>query len=138
MSCRRSRRLKGPVFETGPCAGYRLTLRADGTAEYTGEKKVPSIGSRRGTLDKERFTHLALLIREIGVDQLNFRTKARSNSWSCVQNDGEGPIEISMTFANGQTACVVDEDPMTAFSAPELLTVVEREIDRMNDFVQWQ
>lgn len=92
---------KGPAFYTGPCAGYELTLRSDGTAAYSGENNVPVLGKQVGLFDVKDFRRLAALASEIRFEswESDYRPVVKKAGFTCIRLDGEMPVTVSITVA---------------------------------------
>ena len=124
-----------PVNLTGPCAGYTLILRSDGSAEYRGHEHVPLIGRYVGRVNAEPFRRLARLANEIGVDQWPSDVLPKSKSgWVCVTMDGELPVTVSVRWLNHQQRVRFDPDRQN----PVWLTIFVEEIDKLGQAIDWK
>lgn len=57
----------------GECPVYEVTIRADGTFEYVGEKYVERQGEYTGSVNRRSFNKLAELVKEVGFMDLEER-----------------------------------------------------------------
>ena len=127
----------GPIFHTGPCAGYRMTLRSDGSAEYEGVEHVPMLGKRTGRIDRKFFQRLGRLAEEIGFASWEDDYPAqqrKSAQWVCVSLDGEGPVFVTVVSPSGSKTIRHEQD---VGAGPAWLAVFEREIEDAAVFIEW-
>lgn len=128
---------KGPVYMTGPCAAYSMTLGANGTAVYVGKENVPVIGRRTGTIPHDDFQHLARLAVEMRFETLAARYEPKSSleGWACVTMDGTPPVTLSISRPD-KTITVWHNQNGPA--GPEWLGVFERELDGVANKIAWR
>jgi hypothetical protein len=127
----------GPIFHTGRCAGYRMTLRSDGSAEYEGVDNVPMIGKRTGRLDHDIFRRLGRLAEEIGFASWEeyYPPQQKSANWVCMSMDGEGPLSITVVTRSGSKTIRHEQNVEVG---PAWLAVFEAEVERAAESISWR
>lgn len=109
----------------GPCPAYRLTLRNDGTAAYTGIAEVERLGTYKGTFKRRDFARLSKLL-------LSLKYFEMKDQYSIPVTDQP---RVITSFSVGKKRKMVEN---YGDSGPAGLRRIETAIDSMAKRVKWE
>lgn len=120
------------TLERQPCFGfcpvYTLTIHGDGRVEFNGQQNVEAMGEQTATIDPAAVQALA--------DEMDAAGYFTWNDAYMTQDVTDLPYVISsITLSDGTTKRI--EHYHGDFSAPEMLTALEDQIDAVADTAQW-
>lgn len=111
----------------GTCPIYKVTVEADGTVTYMGERFVVVEGEQRSKISQSQVRRLARELEKI--DFLSLQDSYTNMSATDM------PSAITTLRLNGEVKTVVHYHG--DFSAPEKLTRLENLIDEITSSAQW-
>jgi len=111
-----------PCF--GTCPVDTVTLRADGTAAYTGKRFVERMGEYRGSLAREEFDRLASLLAVQGFFSLKDRYAVAATDL---------PSRVTGAVRSGKRKNVTDYGG----AGPDNLWTIERAIQGVAAEIRW-
>lgn len=116
----------------GTCPIYRLEVYADGKVVYEGKEYVKVIGKEEARISSEQVDHLVQRFLAIDYFHLEDAYRKRQNPDGTITMVSDLPSTFTSLTMNGRTKRVVNY----AF-APEELTELEHEIERVVNSHQW-
>lgn len=118
-------------------AAYRITLRRDGTAAYTGIANAERMGSYRGTVSRTDFARLSMLLTRLDffnrrnrytpVDDIPAEPGEPQDPWGAL------PTTLTSALRGGTRKTVTNEGD----SAPMELWTIERAIQGVASEIPW-
>ena len=116
------------------CPIYKVTIFADGTVVYDGQKFVQRTGKIRSSIDKEK---LAQLISEIErINYFSLKDKY-SPEGECPKVATDYPTAFTFVKLNGRSKTTEHYYGCTGSEAIQDLTRIESKIDQAVNIQQW-
>lgn len=129
----------------GPC--FKITLRRDGTALFTGKAKVKLIGDFQGTISIEEFEKLLSFLvarhySKIPDDPLNHSriSDSAGTDWINFQEDSSPAMITSVVYEGGKTKIIgrlTDIQPVDRQKIPKELFEIEQAVFDTATRIRW-